>query len=165
MSINPVGSDQSQSIGSLLLQQLNANSTSAQGSNGLSGVLGDLLSLSPAAQQLTKAPEAVTKAMTDLLSTQKDVAGDLAQLKTYFEQNPQSLAGVLGSLQGGTTTYGSAGLGSNAALLSALIHGQSGASSTALLNLLNGSQGQETLFSFMGDSDNGSEGSSLSMFG
>lgn len=164
MSINPVGSDQSQSIGSLLLQQLNATSTNAQAANGLSGVLGDLLSLSPAAQQLTKAPEAVTKAMTDLLSTQKDVAGDLAQLKTYFEQNPQSLAGVLSSLHGGNTTYGAAGLGSNAALLTALLNGQSGTNSTELLNLLNGSQSQDTLFSFMGDST-GDESSSLSMFG
>jgi len=167
MSINSVGSDQSQSIGSLLLQQLNAVGTGTQDANGLSSALGDLLTLSPAAQQLTKAPEAVTQAMTDLFSGQKDVSGDLAQLKTYFEQNPQSLSGVLSSLQGGNPTYGAAGgLGSNAALLTALMNGQSnGTNAGALQNFFNGTQNQDSLFTFLGDSNSGSDSSSLSIFG
>jgi hypothetical protein len=167
VSINSVGSDQSQSIGSLLLQQLNASNGSAQDANGLSNALGDLLTLSPAAQQLTKAPDAVTQAMADLFSGQKDVSGDLAQLKAYFQQNPQSLTSVLSSLQGGTATYGaSGGQGSNAALLTALMNGQSkNTDAASLLSLLNGGQNQDSLFSFMGDSSSGSDGSSLSIFG
>ena len=98
MSVTSVGSNQSQSIGSQLLQQLMANSSTSQSTT--TGSLEDLLSLSPAAQQLAQAPSAVVNAMGDLLSGQKDVQGDLSQLKSFFQQNPQNLASLLSSLQG-----------------------------------------------------------------
>jgi hypothetical protein len=166
MSVTPVGSNQSQSIGSMLLQQLMASGTNSQGTTGTSGALGDLLTLSPAAQQLTQAPAAVTQAMSDLFSGQKDVQGDLAQLKSFFSQNPQQLASVLSSLQGGAGAYGlSNSLGSNSALLTALMNGQSNASNPAALLSLLGSQGQDSLFSFIGNSGGGSGSSSTSIFG
>lgn len=162
MSLTPVSSDQSQSIGTLLLQQLNAmNASSTQNASGLAGLLGDLMTLSPEAQQLTKAPEEVTKALSDLLTTQKDVSGDIEKLKTYFKQNPKSLATVLGSLQGGSATYGASG--ANSALLTALMNSQSKNSNpAALLSLLQGSK-SPTLFDALGDSS-GSD-SSLAIFG
>lgn len=162
MSLTPVSSDQSSSIGTLLLQQLNAlgSSSSSQSASGLAGILGDLMTLSPEAQQLTKAPEDVTKALSDLLTTQKDVSGDIEKLKTYFKQNPQSLANVLGSLQGGAT-YGASG--ANSALLTALMNSQSKNSNpAALLTLLQGSK-TTTLFDALGDS--GGSDSSLAIFG
>lgn len=166
MSLSPVSSDNSQSIGSLLLQQLNAASAgTTQDSSGLSGVLGDLLTISPTAQQLTQAPSAVTQALSDILSGQKDVAGDLSQLKAYFQKNPQSLAGVLSSLQG-TSTYGTGGSTASSALLTALMNHQSNNSNPAsLLALLNGNTSQDSLFSMLGDSGSGADGSALSMFG
>jgi hypothetical protein len=124
------------------------------------------MTLSPAAQQLTKAPDAVTNALADLLSGQKDTAGDLTQLKAYFQKNPQSLASVLNSLKGANSVYGTAGsLGSNSALMTALMNAQSNNSNPAsLLSLLKGNQNQTSLFSFLGDSS-GSDGSSQSIFG
>jgi lipopolysaccharide biosynthesis regulator YciM len=167
VSIPTVGSNQTQTIGSTLLQQLAAEESNSQGTNGDSGILGDLMSLSPAAQQLTQAPDAVTQAMGDLLSGKKDVQGDLAKLQSYFQQHPQSLAGLLSSLQGGAGTYSASNAtNSNSALLTALMNEQSNASDpSALLSLLSGNQGQNTLFSYMGDSSGGSDGSALSIFG
>jgi len=163
MSLTPVSSDQSQSVGSLLLQQLNAFTSSGTAGGGSAGALGDLLTLSTAAQQLTKAPEEVTKALSDLLTGQKDTTGDLAQLKAYFQKNPQSLAQVLSSLQGGTATYGTSGSSAaRSALLTAMMNGQSNSSDpSALLKLLGGGSTQESVFSYMGDSDSGA----LSLFG
>lgn len=167
MSITPVGSNNAQSLGSQILQQLSAMGTTTPSATGQTGTLADLMTLSPAAQQLTKAPDEVTKALADLLSGQKDTAGDLAKLKAYFQQNPKSLASVLSSLQGSTATQGTgAGLGSNSALLTALMNAQSNNSNpSALLGLLTGNQSQTSLFSFLGDSGSGSDGSSLSIFG
>ena len=62
MSLTPVPSNQTQAIGSALLQQLAAGLSTSQSSSGESGLLGDLLTLSPTAQQLTQAPAAVTQA-------------------------------------------------------------------------------------------------------
>ncbi|MDR3683149.1 MAG: hypothetical protein P4L11_05420 [Geothrix sp.] len=167
MSVSSVPSNQAQAIGSALLQQLAADSSGSQGSSSPSGLLGDLLTLSPAAQQLTKAPAAVTQAMSDLFSAQKDVPGDLAQLQSYFQQHPQNLASLLNNLQGGTATYSaSSSTGSTSALLTALMNGQSNASDpSALLGLLSGSQGQTTLFDYLGNSNGGSGGSALSAIG
>ena len=167
MSIPSVASNQAQTIGSTLLQQLVANEAGAQGTSGTSSLLGDLLTLSPAAQQLTQAPADVTQAMQDLFSGQKDIQGDLTKLKSYFQQNPQSLIHLLNSLQAGTGTYGTANAsGSKSALLTALMNGQSNNSDpTALLNLLSGNQGQNSLFDIMGNSGSGSSGSPLSIFG
>jgi hypothetical protein len=167
MSLPSVGSNQTQTIGNTLLQQLTADSSSSQGTSGNSGLLGDLLTLSPAAQQLTQAPAAVTQAMGDLFSGHKDVQGDLAQLQTYFQQNPQSLAGLLRSLQGGAGTYSaSSATGSTSALLTALLNGQSSTSDpSALLDLLSGNQGQSTLFDYLGNSSGDSGSSALSIFG
>ena len=167
MSVTTVGSNQAQTIGSALLQQLAADESSSQGTSGASGFLGDLMTLSPAAQQLTQAPAAVTQAMSDLFSGKKDVQGDLAQLHSYFQQNPQSLAGLLGSLQGGTGTYSATSVSSSAsALLTALMNGQSNASDpSALLGLLSGNEGQSTLFDYLGNSGGGSDSSALSILG
>jgi len=124
---------------------------------------GDLLTVSPAAQQLAKAPEAVTKALTDLLSEQKDIAGDLAQLKAYFKQNPQKLASVLGRLQGGAPTYGLEGsLEARSTLLTALMNGQSNQSNPAsLLKLLKGPSPQASLFALLDDPANEEAGAFL----
>lgn len=166
MSVTPVVSNPLQSAGSQLLQQLLATGSGAQNPAGLSGLLGDLVTLSPAAQQLTKAPAAVSQAMEDLLSTQQDVAGDLAQLKTYFQENPQGLANVLGSLQGTSSPYGANhSQGAYGALVTALMNRQSGSSDPrALLSLLNGAQGQTSLFSFL-DANDSSSGGALSYLG
>ena len=49
MSLPSVGSNQARTIGSTLLQQLAAEESSSQSTSGDSGILGDLMSLSPAA--------------------------------------------------------------------------------------------------------------------
>jgi len=167
VSISTIGSNQTQTISSALLQQLAAEESSSQGTSGNSGLLGDLLTLSPAAQQLTQAPDAVTQAMGDLFSGKKDVQGDLALLQNYFQQNPKSLASLLSSLQGGAGTYSASNsTNSNSALLTALMNGQSNASNpSALLGLLSGNQGQNTLFNYLGDSSGGSDSSALSILG
>lgn len=169
MSIASVGTtaSQSQSLGNLLLQQLNALGTSSQDTSLSAAATGDLLTVSPAAQQLAKVPDAVTKALTDLLSGQKDTTGDLAQLKAYFKQNPQSLASVLSRLQGDATTYGPGGSSdSRSTLLTALMNGQSNQSNPAsLLKLLNGQSNQDSLFSLLGDSGSASDAASGSIFG
>jgi len=167
MSVSTVDSNQTQTIGSALLQQLAANESSSQGTSGASGLLGDLMTLSPAAQQLTQAPAAVTQAVSDLFSGKKDVQGDLAQLRTYFQKNPQGLVSLLSTLQGGTGTYSaSSATGSTSALLTALMNGQSNASDpSALLGLLSGNEGQNTLFDYLGNSSGGSDSSALSILG
>jgi hypothetical protein len=167
MSLSSVDATSSQSAANLLIQQLLSSGTSAQGSSGDSGILGDLMTLSPAAQQLTQAPTAVTQAMSDLFSGQQNVQADLVQLKSYFQQNPQSLSAVLSSLQNGTSTYGASGsLGSNSALLAALMNGQSSSSNSgALLTALLGGQSQDPLLASLGSSGDGSSGSSVSLFG
>jgi lipopolysaccharide biosynthesis regulator YciM len=167
VSIPTVSSNQTQTIGSALLQQLAAEESGSQGTSGASGILGDLMTLSPAAQQLTQAPDAVTQAMGDLFSGKKDVQGDIALLQSYFQQNPKSLTGLLSSLQESTGTYSpSNSTGSTSALLTALMNGQSNASDpSALLGLLSGNQGQNTLFNYLGDSSGGSDSSALSILG
>ncbi len=155
MDITSLSASTSQTLGAQLMQQLQATGPGSQDLTGLSSLLEDNLSLSPAAKQLAQAPTAVTLAMTDLLSTQKDVSGDLAQLKTWFQQNPQSLAGIVSSLQGGSSTYSaSAALGSNSALVASLLGGKhSGAVTSNLLNLLLGTSGsQDPLLAALGDS-------------
>jgi hypothetical protein len=166
MTITSIGSNGSQNIGTLLLQELNANAANSASSTGSSSLLGDLMTLSPAAQQLASAPDAVTQAMNDLLSGQKDTNGDIAQLKSYFQQHPQGLASVLSSLNGTTATYDtSSSTGSTGALLTALMNKQSSNSDpSALLSLLTGAQNQTSLLSFLGSSS-GSDSSSLSIFG
>ncbi|MBP1626553.1 MAG: hypothetical protein H6Q00_1028 [Holophagaceae bacterium] len=153
MSVSSVDSSSSQSIGNLLLQQLLAEGTSSQSSSSLSSLLDDLVSISSTGKQLSQAPEAVTKAMSDLLSSQKDVEGDLTQLKNYFKQNPERLASVLSTLQSGTITYSASGLLN------------SSSDKSALLSALLGAQSQGSLFSFLGDSGSGASNSTLSLLG
>jgi hypothetical protein len=147
------------------LQEVNANGSSSQGTSDMSSLLADLLTLSPAAQQLSQAPDAVTKAMKDLFSTQTDTKGDLAQLKSYFQQNPQSLASVLSSLQGTSASYSaSSSQGLKGALLTALMNKQSGDSDpSVLLSLLSGTQNQDSLLAALGSG--GSDSNALSIFG
>jgi hypothetical protein len=166
VNIASIGSNGSQNIGSLLLQELNASSTSSQNTAGSSSLLEDLLTLSPAAQQLNKAPDSVIQALKDLFSGQNDPTGDLAQVKSYFQQHPDSLASVLSSLQGTTATYdASSATGVSGALLTALMNKQSSNSDpSALLSLLTGNQSQDSLFSTLGTTDS-TDGSSSSIFG
>ena len=162
MSIASVGSNPSQTIGSLLLQQLVANGASSQGTSDVTGLLGDLLTLSPEAQHLAQAPAAVTQALQDLLSGQKDVQGDLAQLKSYFQEHPQSLAALLNGLGASSTANSS---DANSLLQTAFLNGQSNASNPATLLKLLGNQGQDSLFASLGDSGSGSDASPLSILG
>ena len=167
MDIASLSSGTSQTIGTQLLQQLQAMGTGTQDSSSLTTLLGATLTLSSTAKQLAQAPTAVTQAMTDLLSAQKDVSGDLAQLKTWFQQNPQSLAGIVSSLQGGTSTYSaSSALGSNSALVGSLLSGKnSGAMTGQLLNLLLGTSGsQDPLLASLGDSSS-TDGTVSGLFG
>ena len=167
MDIASLSSGTSQTIGTQLLQQLQAMGTGTQDSSSLTTLLGDNLTLSSTAKQLAQAPTAVTQAMTDLLSAQKDVSGDLAQLKTWFQQNPQRLAGIVSSLQGGTSTYSaSSALGSNSALVGSLLSGKnSGAMTGQLLNLLLGTSGsQDPLLASLGDSSS-TDGTVSGLFG
>ena len=165
MSINAVNSNNSQTIGSLAMQLLQNQAASTQ-STGLTSSTGDLLTLSSAAQQLNQAPAAVTQALSDLLSGQKDITGDVAQVKSYFQANPQSLATVMSSLQGSAAATYSA-TNSNAvttASLAALMQGQQhNPDTSALLNLLSGTQSQDPLY---GSTDSSSSSNSaLTLFG
>jgi hypothetical protein len=165
MSVTSIGSSDSQSIGSLVLQSLLSSNSNSADSNGLSGILGDLMSLSPASTQLAKAPAEVTQAMNDLFSSQADVPGDLTKLKSYFQDNPQTLASVLGTLQGKGTTYSPSGaLGSNPALLSALAKAQAGGTDTSgLVQYLMGGASSDPLLASLCDASDSS--GTMSMFG
>ena len=170
MSVVPVStstSQSSQTIGTQILQQLLSQGTSTQDTSGLSGILGDLMTLSPAAQQLQQAPNEVTQAMGDLFSGQTDVQGDLATLKTYFQQNPESLTSMLSSLQGTSGTYGTAtgGSSSTQALLAALLNGQSSSSSLNPVSLLLSATTQDSLFSVLNDSSSSASTNPISLFG
>lgn len=163
MSISTIGSSDSQNIGSLVLQSLLGSSTSSTDSNGLSGILGDLMTLSPASQQLAQAPAAVTSAMTDLFSTQKNVSGDLSALTAYFKDNPTTLTNVMSALEGGASTYSSSGSTSSSALVNALAQAQAGGTDTStLLSSLLGGSSTDPLLEGLGSS---SSSSVLSMLG
>ena len=105
MSLNPIGSSSPQAVTNRLLQKLPPPGASAAEPDNFSGILGDLMSISsstpPAAKEASQAPPpAVSQAMNDLLSNQKDVQGDLGLLKGYFAQSPQTLNSLMGALQG-----------------------------------------------------------------
>ena len=160
MTIGSVGSTSIQTLRNQLLQQLNATGSGSQDASGSASPLGDLLTLSPAAQQLAQAPAAVTQAMTDILAGKKAAEGDLAQLKTFLQNHPGSLDGLLSSVQG--NTQGSA----SDTLLTAFMNQQSNASNPgALLRLLGSNQAQDPLLASLGDSGNGSNGTLSALFG
>ena len=150
MSVNLIGTNSSQSIASVPPQLARPGGGAAQAGGKSPSQVADALKLSPAAQALTQVPSSVSQAMTDILSGQKDVQGDLTQLRSYFQQNPQNLASILGGLQGGPGTYSPSGaVKSNGALESALL----------------GGQGQEALPGTPGDGGNGIDVSTFSLFG
>jgi hypothetical protein len=160
MTIGSVGSTNIQTLRNQLLQQLNATGAGSQDLTGSASLLGDQLTLSPAAQQLAQAPAAVTQAMTDILAGKKAAEGDLAQLKTFLQNNPQSLDGLLSSVQG--STQGTA----SDTLLTAFMNQQSNASNpSSLLRLLGSNQTQDPLLASLGDSGNGSTGTLSALFG
>ena len=166
MSVTSVGSNGSQNLGTVILQQLMAaqNSTNTD-SSSTSGLMGDLMSLSPASKQLAQAPAEVTTAMNDLLSGQKDVKGDLTTLQGYFKDNPQSLASVIGSLQGTGGTYGASGtLSTQSALLSALSTAQGSSSKSLLASLMSGNS-QDPLLASLGLTGTDSNAGVLSLLG
>ncbi|HWQ09231.1 MAG TPA: hypothetical protein VN436_08995 [Holophaga sp.] len=142
MSVTTVSQNSSSSVGNKILQQLagQGKSSTAGSTSALADLLSDTASISSASRQLSDAPAAVVQALDDLLAGQKDVQGDLAQLKDYFQQNPGKLADVLGSLEEDSGTYGSSGTwNSRSALLSALFNGQTGTANPSLFGTLLGS--------------------------
>jgi hypothetical protein len=161
VTIGSVGSTNIQTLRNQLLQQLNATGPGSQDLTGSASPLGDLLTLSPAAQQLAQAPAAVTQAMTDILAGKKVAPDDLTQLKTFLQNNPQSLDGLLSSVQGSLGTHGAA----SDTLLTAFLNQQSNASNPgALLGLLGSNQNQDPLLATLGDSGNGSNGTLSALF-
>lgn len=151
MSVS-AASTSSQSVASLVLQQL-LSGTNAQATAGLSpAVLQAVLQSANTTQQSAQgAPAAVTQALGDLLSGSdpSQAQSDLAQLQSYFQQNPDSLASLLSTLQSSAATYTANGtLSSSSSLLSAL-EGTSGSSSsgsalTSLLSALQGTSGSSS---------------------
>lgn len=162
MTISPVGSTNIQTLRNQLLQQLNATGSGSQDITGSSSsALGDLVTLSPAAQQLAQAPAAVTQAMTDILSGKPVAQGDLAQLKTFLQDNPQSLDSLLNSVKGSASTYGT----SSDTLVTAFMNQQSNASNPgALLRLLGSHQAQDPLLASLSASASGSGGTLSALF-
>ncbi len=165
MSINSVGSSDSQSLGSIILQSLAAAGSGGQGAANATGSLSDLLNLSSTSLSLAKAPAEVTQAMGDLFGAQKDVAGDMTTLKGYFKDNPGSLATLLGALQGGTGTYGSSGLTSSSALMAALAKAKAGGADTSsILTALMGAR-HESLLDYLGGEASAQDASAVSLLG
>ena len=162
MTIGSVGSTSIQTLRNQLLQQLNATGSASPDLTGSSSPLGDLLTLSPAARQLAQAPAAVTQAMTDILAGKSPAQEDLAQLKTFLQNNPQSLDGLLNSVQGSLSTHGAA----SDTLLTAFMNQQSHASNPgALLGLLGNNQNQDPLLAGLDDSGSNSGGTLSALFG
>ncbi|MGA2083193.1 MAG: hypothetical protein ABSH53_21665 [Holophaga sp.] len=161
-------SAQSQSIASLVLQQLLSGSNS-QATAGLSpSVLQEVLQSSGAAQTSSQgAPAAVAQALGDLLSGSDPGAAqtDLATVQSYFKQNPDGLANLLSVLRSGSATYNADGtLSSSTSLLSAL-EGTSGSGSTgSILATLLGGQAQDPLLASLSGSSTDQSGS-LSLLG
>ena len=100
MSVTSIGASASQNLGSLLLQQLVAQGARPQGPSGSKGVLEDLLALSPAAQQLTQAPGAVSQTLsadsknlllTALLNGESNASNPAALLGLFGSQGASSL--------------------------------------------------------------------------
>lgn len=167
MSITSVGSNDSQSLGSVILQSLMAGNASAQSTNASSGSLSDLLSLSSTSLSLAKAPAEVTQAMNDLFTTQKDVTGDVSTLKSYFKDNPAKLTTLLGALQGTGGTYGASGsLTSNSTLMAALAKAQAGGTDTSsVISALMRTQQQDPLLASIGGSNGSSDMGLMSFLG
>ncbi|BDU72589.1 hypothetical protein [Mesoterricola silvestris] len=165
MSVSSVGSNESQNLGSIILQSLVAAGSGASNPGGAANSLSDLLNLSPSSLSLAKAPAKVTEAMGDLFGAQKDVTGDMATLKGYFKENPGSLATLLGALQGGTSTYGSSGLTSNSALMAALAKAKAGGTDTSsVLSALMGAR-HESLLDYIGGSSGSTGSNGMSLLG
>nr|WP_320132481.1 hypothetical protein [uncultured Holophaga sp.] len=149
MSILPIGSSAS-SVSSVLLQRLfsgtGGDSTAALGA----GSGGDSVAISSAGSQLSQAPPEVTKALNDLCTQQADVQSDLSQLKAYFKDKPETLSGILASMQNGTGTYNASGVVANGTdadnLMAALLQAQS--QDPMLASQV--STGDSGLFSLMG---------------
>jgi len=128
-----------QNIASTILQQLLSGGNAQATGNLPPALLEDALRSTTSAQTFqtgtqasSPAPAAILQAMGALLAGSADSAkGSLAQLQSYFGQNPAGLASLMGSLQGGT--YSAAGTVTGA---------QAPASVTqALGNLLGGAGG------------------------
>jgi hypothetical protein len=165
MSITSVGTSDSQSLGSIILQSLVNSSSSNKNTSSSSGSLYDLLDLSSASQSLAKAPAEVTQAMNDLFGSQKDVAGDMTTLKGYFKDNPGSLTTLLGALQGGNSTYGSSGLTSDSALMAALAKAKAGGTDTSsVISALLGAR-QDSLLDYIGGTSSASDSNLMSVLG
>jgi len=95
VSVTPIGSNASQNLGSLVLQQLVAQGAKPQGPGTAKGVLEDLLALSPAAQQLTQAPGTVNPylstdakhlLLTALLNGESNASNPAALLDLFGSQ-------------------------------------------------------------------------------
>lgn len=162
MTITTISQNSSSSIGNSALQQLLASeegdSSTRKSTGGLAELLSDSTTISSASRQLADTPATVVKALDDLLSGQKTIQDDLAQLKSYFEQHPGQLADVLSSLEEDSGTYGSTGnWNSGRTLLAACMNGQAGASNASLFGALLGSSNQDTLSLLTGYGDSAGE--------
>ena len=168
MSVTAVDANGTKSIGSLAMQVLQGLSSNTQPASETSSSYGDLMTISSAAHQLTQAPAALTQALKNLLSGKQPAQSDIDQLQSYLEQNPQGLASILSSLQGGNSaTYSSSNSnGVNGALLATLMQGQgNNPHAGELLTLFSNSQGQDSLFGALDNSGAGAYGSSLTLLG
>lgn len=118
MSIATVASttSQAQSLGSLLLQQLNAQGTSSQASSTQTTTTGDLLTVSPEAQQLAKVLSSLQSGgststadsrsalLTALMNGQSNQSNPANLLKLLNGQSrPDSLFTLMGSASEGTS--------------------------------------------------------------
>lgn len=174
MSVVSSSSTSSQSIASMVIQQL-MSGTNASATAGLSpSVLQAVLKQTGATAQsdsTSTTPAAITQALGDLLSGGASSQSDLSQLQAYFKQNPDHLASLLTSLQNGSGTYGADGtVNANTGLLATLAGSSSSnasgnaASTSSILSSLLGSQAQDPLLASLGLSSTGS-GSTFSMLG
>jgi hypothetical protein len=165
MSITASAASGTQNLTSLILQQLLSGSN-AQATSALSPTLLKNVLTSAHAAQSAQAPASVTQALGNLLSGQGQASAqsDLSQLQSYFKENPDSLASLLTSLQGGAATYTASGtVGGGSSLLAALGLGtgssSSASSTSSLINLLLGDSSQDPLVAALGGTSASSSGS------
>lgn len=175
---NVASATQSQNLASTILQQLLSGSN-AQATSGLPpSVLEDILQSSTSSQSGSQVqlPAAITQALGGLLTggSSSSVQSDLKTLQSYFQQNPDTLASLVASLQSAGGTYSSNGTtsGSQAPAavtqaLDGLLSGSDGSNAQSDLATVQGYFTQNPaslanlLTSFQGTSSASSEASSI----
>jgi hypothetical protein len=117
LDISSIGSNSPQAVSNRLVHRPPSPAADLGEREDFSGTLGGLMTLNGSSAATGK-PEAsagpspaVTQAMSDLVSDQKDVPGDLSQLKSFFAQSPQGLSTFMSALQGGASASSSSEIG------------------------------------------------------